>query len=364
MKRLVALVLLAVVFSRLSPLALAEYTLEKPSAGQVIFTEADNALDYRADFPLSALTGAFRDGDDLRLEFPAARLTLKGFFAPLGEWRRIEFSDGGSLGGVDFNENGQCTAQFHSVLIQKKSSQTDKKGTDTGELSSVPVQVWLSPYGNRAAVNGVDVFGESLNSCIAAVGSIFPADSPDWSIYRELMFELTMDADGKLSPERSYIEFINGVSAVTLNPQRVCPIACFRLAPLSVGRATVSFFNAQGDILTELQLRCYEDENGEVALSSECALCGENQAGELHYMLCGHSRCAEGFDESAHAVPQCNVAGHCISENEHEKCSNCLSFTCLGDGHGIGYCNHEHNWVAISLNSSRCASCGYVYTNK
>ena len=51
MKKALVLTLILAVFLSFSTGALAAYSLAKPSAGQVIFIEADNALDYEAAFP-------------------------------------------------------------------------------------------------------------------------------------------------------------------------------------------------------------------------------------------------------------------------------------------------------------------------
>lgn len=356
MKKIALLLTVLMVFSVFSPFALAADTLSRPGEGQVVFTEANNNADYAADFPLSALTGAFRENDDLRLEFPAARLTLRGFFTPLGEWRSISFSDGGSLGGADFDEDGNCTARFHDMLTLDKRNHA---GKTSAQLPTVQVQFGM--YGNRALADGAELYGDLQRACFDAVGSIFPVERPNWGIYEAIRYELAVSGDGDIVPLRAYTDFVTGVRAATVNPQRVYLSDSFTLVPLSAGRALISFTNRQGDRLLDLELVCSEDANGALTVSSECPGCGGQQGCELHYALCGHYRCSETFADSEHAVPQCGIVGHCISENEHEKCRNCLGYTCSGGMHGIGYCKHEHNWVDLTAKTSQCVSCGYVY---
>jgi len=351
----------AVVFS-FSPFAFAVYTLDKPSAGQVIFIDANNELDYRASFPISALTGAFKEGDDLRLEFPAALLTLNDFFVPLGEWRGLVFSDERSLGGTDFDESGNYTGVLHDLLTLEKKDDASKLHADAEALGHIPFYVEISPYGKKVFANGEEVYGELSRACLDTLNSFFPIDRPDWSIYEKIRFELTMAADGSLSPVRAYLDFTNGIRSVTLNPHRTYPSSNMSFVPVSSGRALLSFSNSRGEELSKVYVRCYETEEGQLAAVSDCLECGQDLFGKLHYLPCGHYSCSPGFDESSHSVPQCQIAGHCSSENEHEKCRNCLEYTCIGGMHGIGYCKHEHNWVDLSAKSSQCVSCGYVYT--
>lgn len=359
MKKLVMFILLVAVFSSFSPFAVAMDLLDKPSAGQVIFMEADNDLDYKADFPLSALTGAFRDGDDLRLEFPAARLTLKGFFTPMGEWRGIVFSDGSSIGGADFDDEGAYTGSFHSVLDKSKSGQSAKS-----DAKAPVVTVRISPYGTEVRAGNEETWGELRNTAIQAASLISPFERPDWNIILEQRFEFFLSKDGSLSPLRLYTDFADGISAELINPQRIYLSESLNLLPLSEGRATVIFSNRRGEMLLKEDVLCLKDESGTLYFECECAGCGGTQSGTLHYLPCGHFSCSEDFDAALHDVAPCQVAGHCVSESEHEKCSNCLEYICDGMAHGPGLCEHVHNWVAVTLVSSRCTGCGYVYTRK
>lgn len=363
MKKLALFLSIIMVFSVLSPFAAAMELLEKPGAGQVIFTEADNSLDYRADFPLSALTGAFREGDDLRLEFPAARLTLRGFFAPLGEWRSISFSDGNSIGGADFDESGSYTGSFHNVLDKDKSGQSAKQ--DALAAGVVADVIWLrySSYGIEVLYHGESIWGELRDSCMEAASLITPYGPPELRLISELKYEFLLK-DGGYTPVRAYTEFANGLSALTVNPACIYLADSGSIHPLSEGRAAVSYSNSYGDTLLTLELQCQRDESGALNVLCLCPNCGEDQGGTLHFQPCGHYSCADGFDAAGHGIAPCGVAGHCASEEGHEKCSNCHGYICDGKNHGIGACEHAHDWVPISLTSSRCASCGYVYTRK
>jgi len=364
MKKLVVFILLVAVFSSLSPFALAMEALEKPSAGQVIFMEANNDIDYKADFPLSALTGAFREGDDLRLEFPAARLTLKGFFTPLGEWRGIAFSDGGSIGGADFDDEGNFTGRFHSVLDKDKSDQSPKLEAKATGTEAATALVRVSPYGTQVIVDGEDTWGPMRDSCMQALELIFPVDKPDWNTVSEYRYEFLIDDDGSLSPLRSYTDFTDGISTQVIKPECVHLSGSLSMLPMSEGRAAISFLNRRGELLIKIDVLCRKDESGTLQLSCDCEGCGAVVDGTLHFLPCGHYSCSEDFDAAMHSIAPCQVAGHCASESEHEKCSNCLEYTCDGQAHGLGSCEHVHNWVAVTLLSSRCTGCGYVYTRK
>ena len=359
MKKLVVFILLAAVFSSFSPFASADYALDKPSAGQVIFMQADNDLDYTAAFPLSALTGAFREGEDLRLEFPAARLTLEGFFTRLGEWRSLSFSDGGSLGGADFDEEGRCTKSFHAVLGREKSGSAKSTGIGAQLLT-----LRLSPYGTEVFVGDEVIWGELRERCIGAFAAVYPFEKPDWNSVLELRCQFLMGEDGSLEPVRFYSDFADGVSSEIINPARVCSASSLQLLPLSEGRAVVSFSNRLGERLLSADVLCRRDESSGLCVEYMCEGCGELQTGAFHYLSCGHYSCAEGFDPAGHDIAPCQVAGHCVSESEHEKCSNCQEYCCDGREHGPGFCEHVHNWVAVTLVSSRCTGCGYVYTRK
>lgn len=363
MKRIMAIILLAAIFSAFSPFALAMDTLSKPSEGQLIFTDAHNSLDYKADFSLSALTGAFREGDDLRLQFPAARLTLVGFFQPLGEWRSLVFSDGSSISGADFDSEGNYTGSFHSVLDQSKSGQSAKLNANPAAGADVAL-VRISPYGTEVFMGGEDVWGELRDACIQAAGQLFPLEKPDWNSIIELRFEFTMNSDGSLSPLRAYADFHDGISCKILNPQRVYLSGSLSMQAISEGRAVLDFSNRHGEELLSLDVLCLKDENGALHTQCVCPCCAQTLTDALHYLPCGHYSCSEGFDAAVHALAACQVAGHCISEEGHEKCSNCLEYICDGKDHGAGACEHVHNWMPISLVSSRCTSCGYVYTRK
>ena len=360
MKKALVLTLILAVFLSFSPGALAGYSLAKPSAGQVIFIEADNALDYEAAFPLSALTGAFREGDDLRLEFPAARLTLKGFFSRLDEWRSISFAGGGSLGGADFDEEGRCTKSFHSVLDMEKRSDSPKS---TG-LGAESVTLRLSPYGTEVFVGDEVIWGELRERCIGAFAAVYPFEKPDWNSVLELRCQFLMGEDGSLEPVRFYSDFADGVSSEIINPARVCSVSSLQLLPLSEGRAVVSFSNRLGEKLMSADVLCRRDESGALTAECICDSCGKVQSGSFHYLSCGHYSCDEGFDPAGHGIAECQTAGHCMSQQGHDRCSNCQQFVCNGQTHGSGLCQHEHNWVATSRISSRCVSCGYVYTRK
>jgi len=116
--------------------------------------------------------------------------------------------------------------------------------------------------------------------------------------------------------------------------------------------------------LLSADVLCRRDESGGLCVEYVCDSCGKAQSGSFHYLSCGHYSCDEGFDPAGHGIAECQTAGHCMSQQGHDRCSNCQQFVCNGQAHGSGLCQHEHNWVATSLISSRCVSCGYVYTRK
>ena len=357
MKKLLALMLCAALFLCLAPSVFASSLLPKPGEGQVIFLEADNDLEYRADFPLSAVTAAKWLGDDLYLQFPAAKMTLKGFFAPYGEWRRLHFSDGMSLGGADFDENGLFSGVFSHVTELGKAP--DKESAPTVN----PIKVDLTQSGLNIVQDGQGLYGELRQRCVDITNMLTMNTSPDWQLMQSRCFEFYFGEDGDIVPAKTSVSYHDGIDVQCVNPQVVFISGSLSLVPIAEGRAILSYENRLGDELIRLNVRCAYDEAGQLKLHAPCESCGGNQEGQLHMLICGHYSCQAGFDMAGHEKAQCGIAGHCASEGEHGRCKNCLEPMCTGDGHGYGLCLHEHNWMPISAHSSQCVSCGYTYNS-
>lgn len=355
MRRLAACVMAAVLLLMLSPCAFAAELLPRPEEGQIVFVDADNSLDYRADFPLYALKSAGRSGDDLLIELPAARILLRGFFRPLGEWRSLSFSDGKSIGGGDFDTEGSFTGTFSTADSMERHS--------TAVRAAPPLlTVEYSQYGIEILQEGKAVYGQLREDCLELLNRIYPLGKPDWQRVYRLYFEFVQQPDGSLRPSRCKVSFVNGLTVSSVN----CAVACISdslsLLPISVGRAELCYENALGQELLRLNIRCAADENGALYLSSLCPGCGETQGEQLHYLQCGHYSCQEGYDAVSHGAADCGYAGHCASEGDHTKCKNCLEPVCNGQNHGFGQCQHVHNWMPVSVYTSRCVVCNYEYT--
>lgn len=89
-------------------------------------------------------------------------------------------------------------------------------------------------------------------------------------------------------------------------------------------------------------------------------------------LACGHYSCEADYDAAVHAVAECGIAGHCVTDGgEHGVCENCLKPLCTGSGHGAGVCEHVHKWVQQSYTAAtaaapgrsvaQCVTCGIVY---
>lgn len=357
MRRLAASVFAAFMLFMLSPCAFASELLTRPEEGQFVLVDADNHVDYRADFPLSALKSASRSGDDLLIELSAGRLLLCGFFKPMGEWRSVAFSDGKSLSGGDFDVDGLFLGSFSTVESLEKHSSSPIRA------ASPLLTVEYSQYGIGVYDEGQAVYGELRDVCIEHVNKIYPPGKPDWQKLVKLYFEFVQETDGNLRPSRAKFAFTNGISVSAINPAAVCISDSLSLLPLSVGRSYISYENALGDELFSLNVRCGADEKGELYLSSSCSACGETQGELLHYLPCGHYSCAQEHNPEVHGEAACGYAGHCLSEGDHSKCKNCLEALCNGQSHGYGQCQHMHNWVPVSVYTSRCIVCNYEYTS-
>lgn len=355
MRRLAAAVMAVVLLLTLSPCAFAAEMLPRPGEGQVVFVEADNDVDYLADFPLSSLKSAGRMGDDLLIELPAARMILKGFFTRLGEWRSVEFSDGRSLGGADFDADGNFTGTFSTVDSLERRS--------TAVRASSPVlTAEYTQYGIEVYDEGTAIHGEVKEACLELLNVLYPRGRPDWQKVESMYFDFVREPDGSLRPSRARVGFTNGLSVSSVNPAVVCIIDSLSLMPISVGRAVVSYENGLGKELFSLDVRCVADEQGALSVSSLCSGCGEMQGGQLHYLVCGHYSCQDNSEDSEHSPAVCGIAGHCSAEGEHTKCKNCLGPVCDGQSHGFGQCLHTHNWVPVSVYTSRCIVCNTEYT--
>lgn len=357
MKKLLALMLCAALFLCLAPSVSASSLLPKPGEGQVIFIEADNDENYLADFPLAAVTAALRDGDNLRLEFPAAKMTLKGYFARYGDWRRLYFSDGFSIGGADFGPDGLYTG------IYTYSTEQPSAGSKESAPTVYPVTAQLSQAGINVFNEEHGAFGELRKSCLEWLSFLTQDTKPDWQLLRSMEFEFYFNEAGELSPAKAFASFNNGISVHCVNPQVVFISDSLSLEPLSEGRAILRYTNSIGDELLRLNVRCAHDESGQLQFYARCDKCEAIQTRQLHMLSCGHYTCQEGFSPEGHEISECRIAGHCALEGEHSRCKNCLEPVCTGEGHGYGLCLHEHNWVPISIYSSRCVSCGYTYNS-
>lgn len=356
MRRLAASVTALVLLLMLSPCAFASEILPRPEEGQIVFVEAENNVDYCADFPLYALKSAGRQGDNLLIELPAARILLRGFFRPLGEWRSLSFSDGKSIGGGDFDDDGRFTGTFSTA------DSMERHGTAVRAASPL-LTVEYSQYGIEILQEGKAVYGELRDSCLELLDRIYPLGKPDWQKVYKLSFEFVVEPDGSLRPSRCKLSFVNGLTVSSVNCAVVCISDSLSLLPISVGRAELRYENAIGQELLRLNIRCASDESGRLYLSSVCPGCGETQGEQLHYQYCGHYSCQEGFSAEGHGGADCGYAGHCVSEGEHSKCKNCLEPMCNGQNHGFGQCLHVHNWTMVSIYTSRCVVCNYEYTS-
>lgn len=339
----------------LSPAAFAQAGIERPTVGQVVILDADNSLRYAADFPLSALSGISRAGDDLCLEFPAAKLTLKGFFLPLGEWRSLSFSDDVSISGSDFDPEGNFTGRFYSGYLLEKGEGSEKAGTSTAST----VTVRLSHSENTVLLNSQPDYGQLRSRALEAVETLSLGQHKDWKEKAALRYEFTVDEAGELVPLRAYTQFNDGFFVSVTGCDVVLSQTSLRLTALSEGRAAVHYKNSMGLELLSLDVRCV-DEGGELKVQCICPKCGKDCGGEIHLLHCGHFSC-EVENEAEHLMGDCGIVGHCAAEGGHEQCSNCLEYICDGLPHGSGLCRHVHNWVMQSIFSSRCSGCGMVY---
>lgn len=356
MKRFLCLFMATLFIIGLTPCAFAIEVLERPGEGQVIFVDADNELEYGVDFPLCALKEASRDGEDLILILPAAKLMLRGFFSPLGDWRSISFSDGTRIGGSDFDADGRFTGQYSNVIESKKSP-------SLSTLAPELITARYTQYGIEILQGEHAVYGELRDACTALLSSLSLVEKPDWQRVQSLFYEFALDFDSTLRPLRCYSQFNDGITVRCVKPQVVFISGSLSLAPVSVGRAIVQYENSLGAELLSLDVRCFENESGQLELSVPCESCGGNQGKALHYRICGHYDCEENFNEAGHGIAECSIAGHCVAEGDHSRCKNCLEPVCNGQGHGYGQCKHTHNWMMISIYTSRCVSCGYEYTS-
>ena len=355
MRRLTAFAMAVLVLLALSPCAFARETLARPEEGQIIFVDADNDTQYYADFPLSSLKSVRRTEDDLLIELPAARLVLRGFFARLGEWRSIDFSDAKSIGGADFDEDGTYTGKFSTA------GQFEKSGGTVSRAGTV-LTVMFSPYGTEVLCGENAVDYELRNACIQTTELIKPVEKPDWQKLYRLYFEIVQESDGRLRPVRAEAVFNDGITVKVVNPSVVYISGSLSLMPLSEGRATVSYEAGKGAELFTLDVRCEADGNGGLSLSSVCPCCQGDQGGQLHYLMCGHYSCQDGYNEAGHFPAECGTVGHCGAEGDHSICKNCLAPVCSGGSHGYGQCIHVHNWMPITKYTSRCVVCNAEYT--
>lgn len=363
MKKLCSFILAAVLFLWLSPCVFAQTLLEKPGAGQLVFFEADNAAHYQADFPLCSVSLAYREQDDLVLQFPAAKLTLRGFFGPMGEWRSLSFTDDRSISGSSFDGDGNFTGSYSKGDSFKKSELGETKSAFGTSVFPSMAHVALSQSGSSVSLDGLIINGKAAEPYTQAVAELVAGRTLDWQKKNGETHRFMLRPDGSLKPMESIHEFSDGISVYVLNPHCLIPGESLCLSALCEGRAHLSFSNSAGEKLMELDVQCVQNENGTLVPRSLCPHCGHEQGEKLHLQLCGHFDCDGAWQAADHKLGECGLAGHCAEEGEHSKCVNCGRFVCDGQYHGIGVCEHVHNWVMQSIFSSRCSGCGMVYTS-
>lgn len=369
MKRFVSVLAALMLAVCLSPAAYAAVTLEKPGAAQMIYLPADDYESYRADFYLSALTALERDGDDLRLMFRNSRIVLRGFFATNDARRTLSFTGGDCISAADFDESGAFTGALYSGTIRPRGEGAAKDTSDAAGRERVVVVRSRGSSEVRSA-DGSTVYGAVRASALAAADG-YMALGCDWADVESVRFDFDCGEGGDVRCTRETLLGTDGVTAVNLRPETVYVADSAALVPIAAGRASVRFTNALGDTMQQLNIRV-ADKGGPLAVECSCPECAGNQGTALHMRACGHYSCSAGFDAAEHAVAECSIAGHCVTDGlSHGKCRNCLKPLCSGGEHGVGICQHEHTWTQKSYTAptasaaghsvAQCVTCGIVY---
>ena len=371
MKRLSSILIVLSLLLCLSPAAFAQTVLVKPSAGQMIYIPAANSEDYAADFYRSALTDAQRDGDDLCLFFPNARLVLRDFFSTRERNRRVvTFKDGSDIGAGNFDSDGQFTGTFSGGLEISRFGAAAKAGP---EQDAPTLSVTKNRSGTVISFGTQSVYGALRANLLAAMDGLIALGDEAQSRNIDLTVEFERGEDDSVTAVCEEITDSSGLTAVNIRPQTVWLTDTATLTAVSAGRSEISFVNGLGDVLEKLSVRVTAGEDGILSIQCECPSCGKNQGSALHMLPCGHYTCSPGFVSGEHSVPECGYAGHCVTDSkDHGLCKNCLKPLCNGTEHGFGVCLHEHSWVQQSYKApsaaadgesvSKCSTCGIIYS--
>ena len=371
MKRLLALFMVAAVFLCLCVLAFADNFLEKPLPGQIINIVSDGHEDWQGDFYLSALTGMRREGDDLCLFFPAARVRMMGFFTE-DRRRELRLIGGKSVSAADFDEDGIFSGAYSDVEGLSKSTDETKEAAWLNPESVQRLKALIQSSGITVTLGDETLWGEERARVTGFISTLSQGLNPDWTKTDKLTLEFEFLGEDAITLTDITLRSRDGLSLSLSYSETLWPVSAAELIAVSEGRGSIAFSNDSGESLCRMNYVCNKDETGALLLSCPCSKCGENQGGALHYLSCGHYSClvAEGEE---HAIPPCETAGHCKSDGkEHKICSNCRQPVCNGLEHGYGLCIHEHNWMTYARTpasaaadgtiSNRCSSCGAEYT--
>lgn len=367
MKRLVQIILCAILVLRLFPAAFAEEHLEKIGDGQIVLISADNGESYYADFYLSAVDSIRRSGEELTISFGIGYITLRGFFSDGRDARILSFADGQSVSGNDFAPDGSFLGAYVSGAALEKSNQQTRIDTFQNPSAAYDYTVRVDYGGLTVIKDEMAVYGQDKQRCQEK----FEQLCGDSKAYRQsgTVVQLYLkDTDGVLSAVRETVEPPDGYTITTLMPECVTIRSSSELAATGEGRTLVTFTNSPGESIARMSVRVAEDGT----LSCLCPCCGEETGGRLHLLSCGHYSCQADFDPEEHRQADCLVAGHCaLSEATHGKCKNCQGLLCDGKQHGVGYCKHVHSWQIVAYvpptaegpgsSTSRCQTCGAVY---
>lgn len=370
MKRLFTVFTMAVMFLCLCVPAFAVNEIEKPIPGQIINITCDGTEDWQGDFYLSALSELRREGNDLCLLFPAARIRLTDFFTE-NRRREFHFTGGESIGATDFDEEGRFTGTLSEALSFSRSKNDMKEAawTDPSIIKTLKAEIRSS--GTTVTLGDEALWGAERALVTDYIAILSGGMSPDWSKTDFITLEFESLGGDKLSLKSALLLSRDGLSVESNYCECIWLLSANKIAATAEGKGTLTFSNALGDRLCRMNFECSREENGTLQPRCLCPDCGEEQHGELHFMSCGHFSCTAGDED--HGMPQCGIAGHCKSNSaEHHNCSNCRQPLCNGAEHGYGLCAHEHNWMTYARTpasasadgtiSNRCSSCGAEYT--
>ncbi|MDO4983311.1 MAG: hypothetical protein Q4E35_07125 [Eubacteriales bacterium] len=348
MKRICSFFLICALLMCLSPHGLAEETLSRLGPGMLVTADARNGLTYRADFFLSSVEALRRSGDDLIIEMDGGSITLSAFFGEERDARQLIFSDGSFISGNDFDADGVFTGElFRGVDLAKENDAVRRQYADDPE-AFLNCCVRQLPYGFEVLREGAAVYGEEKQLLLDIYASLFGEKGLDMSTNSSNALYLRSNDDGTYTPVRQTL-FTNDGFVITCERSECLAIESSGLiAPLSEGRASVSFSNKLGEPVGSFSAKVFDD-NGTLSLSLPCPQCGAETGGVLHLAACGHFTCQSDYDTETHGTGDCQLAGHCISDGrEHGVCKNCRGFLCDGHEHGSGVCQHVHQWFTTS----------------